>query len=111
MADGAAADEGLGNLIHLNGRLHAGKDILFFESILQRKSVDDGGQHAHVVGGDAIHVLGLFGNPAEEIATAYDNGHLDAEIVHIGKFSRDFMNASVVDAEALRGGKGFARDF
>src|ERR1019366_8622662 len=101
VADGAAPDEGLGNLVHLNGRLHTGEDVLFFESVLQGKRVDDGGQHAHVIGGDAIHVLGLVGNPAEEIATAYNDGHRDAEIVYIGKFSRYFMNADGVDAEAL----------
>jgi hypothetical protein len=31
--------------------------------------------------------------------------------VDIGKFSRDFMNAFVVDAKTLIGGKGFAGDF
>ncbi len=29
----------------------------------------------------------------------------------VGKFSRDFMNAGSVDAEALIGGQGFAGDF
>ena len=33
------------------------------------------------------------------------------EIVHVGQFSRDFVNASGVDAEALVGGQGFAGDF
>src|SRR6202047_191259 len=111
MPDGAAPDEGLGYLVHLYGCLHAGEDVLFFESVLQRKRVDDGGQHAHVVGGDAIHVLGLLGNATEKIAATYDNRHLDTETVYIGEFSRDFMNASGVDAEALSGGKGFAGDF
>jgi len=31
---GAAADEGLGNLVHLNRGLHAGKDVLLFEGVL-----------------------------------------------------------------------------
>ncbi len=64
-----------------------------------------------MIGGDAIHVLGLLGNPAKEIATAHNDCHLDAESIYIGKFSRDFMNASGVDAETLSGGKGFAGDF
>jgi hypothetical protein len=64
-----------------------------------------------VIGGDAIHVLGLVGNPAKKIAAAYDDGHLDVKSVDIGKFSRDFMNAFVVDAKPLIGGKGFAGDF
>jgi hypothetical protein len=64
-----------------------------------------------VIGGDAIHVFGLVGNPAEKIASAYDDGHLDVERVDIGEFSRDFMNAFGVDAKALIGGQGFAGDF
>jgi hypothetical protein len=55
--------------------------------------------------------LGLVGDAAKEIAAANDDGHLDAEIVDIGKFGRDFMNARGVDAEALIGGEGFAGDF
>ena len=55
--------------------------------------------------------LGLVGNPAEEIAAAYNDGQLDAEVAHFRKFSRDFMNACGVDAEALIGGQGFAGDF
>ena len=55
--------------------------------------------------------LGLVGHAAKKIAAAHDDGHLDAEIAHIGKFSRDFMNAGGVDAEALSGGQGFAGDF
>ncbi len=97
--------------VHLDGCLHASENVLLFEGVLQRKRVDDGGQHAHVIGGNAIHVLGLLGNPAKEIAATHNDRHLDAESVYIGKFSRDFMNASGVDAEALSGGKGLAGDF
>jgi hypothetical protein len=64
-----------------------------------------------VIGGDAIHVLGLIGNPAKKIASTHDDGHLDAKTVYIGQFGRDFMNAFGVDAKALFGGQGFARDF
>ena len=64
-----------------------------------------------MIGGDAIHVLGLVGHPTEKIATAYDNCHLDVKSVDIGKFSRDFMNAGSIDAEALIGRQGFAGEF
>ena len=111
MADGAAADEGLGDLVHFDGGLHAGVDVLFFERVLQGKRVDDRGQHAHVVGGDAVHVFGLVGNAAEEIAAAHDDGDLDTEAVHIGQFGGDFVNAGGVDAEALVGGQSFAGNF
>jgi hypothetical protein len=111
MPDGATPDEGLGNLVHFDGRLHAGEDILFFERILERKRVDDGGQHPHVIGGDAIHVLGLVGDSTKKIAPAYNNRHLNAKTVYVGKLGCDFMNAFGIDAEALIGGKGFAGDF
>jgi len=55
--------------------------------------------------------LACSATPRKKIAPAYDNRHLDAESVYIGKFRRDFMDASGVDAEALRGGKSFAGDF
>ncbi len=104
VADGAATDERLGNLIHLDGGLHASKDFLFFKGILQCQRVDDGCQHSHVIGGDAIHVAGLVGYAAEKIASAHNDCHLDAEGMHVGEFGRDFMNAGRVNAEALRGG-------
>jgi hypothetical protein len=64
-----------------------------------------------VVGGHAIHILGLFGNPAKKIAPADNDRHLDAKAVYVGKFSRDFMNAFGVHSETLIGCEGFAGDF
>ena len=49
MAHGAAADIGLTDLRHLDGRHDAGLDALFFERVLQGQGVDDGGEHAHMV--------------------------------------------------------------
>ena len=55
VADGAAADERLGHGAHLDGGHDARHDALLLERVLQRQRVDDGGQHAHVVGGGAVH--------------------------------------------------------
>ena len=93
MADGAAANEGLGDLIHLNRGLHARVDPLLLERVLQRQRVDHRGQHAHVIGGDAVHVLGLLGDAAKEIAAADDDRDLHAQFVNVGQFGRDLVDA------------------
>ena len=70
--------------------------------------VDDGGEHAHVVGGDAVHVDGLLGDAAEEVSSAYDDSDLDAEGVDVGDFFCDLVDEDGVDAEAGACGQGFA---
>ncbi len=64
-----------------------------------------------MIGGDAVHVLSLVGDAAKKIASTDDDCKLDAQLVNVGKFGRDFMNAFGVDAEALIGGEGLAGDF
>ncbi len=105
MADGAAADERLGHLVHLDGGLHAGVNTLLLQRVLQRQRVDHGGQHAHVVGGDAVHVAGLLGDAAEKISAAHHDGDLDAQRVDVRQFGGDLVDAGSVHAEALVGGQ------
>ena len=64
-----------------------------------------------MIGGDAVHFFGLFGDAAKEIAAAHHDGDLDAEIVDVGEFRGDFVDASGIDAETLAGGQSFAGDF
>ena len=80
MPDGTAADEWLGNLVHLDRRLHASIDALLFERVLQCERVDDGRQHAHVVGGDAVHFARLLGHTTEEVSPANDDGDLEVDV-------------------------------
>ena len=108
MADGAAADEGLGHLVHFDRRLHPGVNALLFQGILQGQRIDHRGQHAHVVGGDAVHFLGLLGHAAKEISAADDDGNLDAQGVNVRQFSGDFVDAQGIDAETLVRGQGLA---
>src|SRR5690349_7986821 len=108
VADGAASDEGLGNLMHFDRRHDAAVDAALLESVLQRERVDHGGEHAHVVGGDAVHLSGLLGDAAEKISTADDDGNLYAERVDILDLGGNFVNADGIDTETLVRGQGFA---
>ena len=76
MANRAAADERLGHLVHFNRGLHPGVDPGFFQRILQSQRIDHRGQHAHVISGDAVHLLGLLGDAAKKIAAADHMGML-----------------------------------
>ena len=108
MSDGAAANVGLGDLVHLDGGHDAAVHATLFERILEGEGVDDGAQHAHVVGGDAIHVARLLRDTAEEVATAHDDGNLDTRLADLGDLCADLVNSVDIDTEAASGGEGFA---
>jgi hypothetical protein len=110
VADGAAADVGLGNLVDLDGGHDAAGDVEFFDCVLEGDSVDDGGEHAHVVGGDAVHVDGLLGYAAEEVASTDDDADLAAEGVYGGDLGGYFMDEDRVDAESGAGCEGFSAE-
>src|SRR5271157_941384 len=105
VADCTAPDKRLGHLVHLDGAHHARPDALFLQRILQGQGIDDRGQHAHVIGGNAVHGLGLLGHAAEEVAAAHYDRDLNSQPVHFGDFGRDFVHPGVIDAEALPGGQ------
>src|SRR5262249_1062599 len=111
MAYGPAPDKRLGYLIHLDGRHYAREHILLFQRILPRERVDNSRQHAHVIGRDAVHLFCLLCYAAEKITAAYHDSNLNFERVHIGQFSRDFVNTQRIYAEALGCGQGFAGEF
>ena len=108
VADGAAADERLGDRAHLDGGDHAGDDALLLERVLQRQGVDDRGQHAHVVGGRAVHAPGAGGDAAEDVAAADDDGGLDAQALDFGDIVGDLRRHGRIDAEVLLAHQGFA---
>ena len=102
VAHRAPADEGLGHLAHLDRRQHAREDAGPLERVLQRERVDHGGEHAHVVGGDAVHALGAVGDAAEDVAAPDDRGDLDAQVVDLLDLAREVVGEVAVDAEGLR---------
>ena len=101
MPYGAAANERLGHLAHLDGGLHAGFHLEMLEGILQRERVDDGGQHAHVIAGGAVDAGTFALEPAKNIAAADDDDHLHAEVAQLGDLARHVGNGLGTDAEAL----------
>src|ERR1700728_2311591 len=88
MPDRPAPYEGLGYLIH-------------FDRLLQCQSVDDCGEHTHLIGGDAVHVLGLLGDAAKEIAPTNYDRQLYAQLVDVFEFGCDLVNALDLHAKAL----------
>ena len=85
VADGAAADERLGDGAHLDGGRDTRDDADVLERILQRQRVDDRREHAHVVGRRAVHALGARREAAEQVAAADDDGDLDAEVLDLAR--------------------------
>ena len=111
VADGAAADERLGDGAHLDRRHHARDDVLLLERVLQRERVDHRRQHAHVVGGGAIHAARAGRDAAEDVAAADDDRDLDTHRLDFGDVFRDLRRHGRVDAVGLLAHQGFAGKF
>ena len=88
MADRAAPDVRLGDLVHRDRGLHARGDAHALERVLQRERVDHGREHAHVIGGRAVHA-GLFVNlAAPDVSAADDDRDRDARAADLGDLLR-----------------------
>jgi len=89
MTFGAAADVGFGDAVHFDGAREACFATERFEGVLQREAINDGGEHAHVVGGGFLDA-GIAGGelgPAENVAAADDDRDLYALLLRaVGLF-------------------------
>src|SRR5262249_54440799 len=88
-----------------DGRQHARLQSRFLEGVLQRQRIDDGGEHAHVVGGGAVHPSDARGDAPEDVAAADDDGDLDAEPDHFKHLGGDTVEHRRIDAVALPPGQ------
>src|SRR4051812_27269678 len=104
MANGTATNEWLGDLVHLDRGLDARVYPLLLECVLKSERIDHGCEHSHVIGGNTIHVLGLHGDAAEEIAPAHDDREFHAKTMNVCQFGRDFVDAFGINSEPLLGG-------
>ena len=97
VAHGAAEDERLGNLVHRDGALHAGVDAELLEAIHERETVDDRGEHAHVVAGGAVDPALLAVETAKDVAAADDDADLHAECLDLLHLLADLFQGFGVD--------------
>jgi len=78
MAEGSASDKGFGHIIHFDRGHDAGFDPSMFEGVLQGEGVNYGGEHAHVVGGIAVHATFAAGRGTPpDVAATNDDGQLE----------------------------------
>ena len=77
---------------------------------MQRKGVDHGGQHAHVISGGAIHAAGTGSQATEDIATTDNERRLYAEGLDLTDVPGDAGCHSGIDPERLCAHEGFARE-
>ena len=82
VAGGAAADIGLADGGHRNGRLYTGLQPLPLQGALHGQCIDHRGQHAHVVAAGAVHARGGGRHAAEDVAAADHQADLHAHVVH-----------------------------
>src|SRR5262245_51870523 len=108
MAQGTAANVGLGQLFHANGRHHARVHASLLQHVLERERVDHGAEHAHVIGGDAIHAHGRELRPANDVAATDDQPDSDAHPDHALDLVAELLYAIEIESDALVAGEGLA---
>ena len=110
VADGAAPDVGLGQRLHPDGRHDPGVHADLLQHVLQRQGVDDRGQHAHVVGGDAVEPFPAGRGAADDVAAAHHQREVHAEGVHRLDLFRERLDDVKVEARAFLAAQRLARN-
>src|SRR5690606_14124570 len=101
VAQRLGTDVGLDHLVDVERRLHARVDVLVLEGVLQGQGIHDGGHHAHVVGGGAVHALRAGSDAPENVAATDDDGQLYAQRDHFGDLVGHAHDGAAVDAEGI----------
>ena len=83
VADGAAPDVRLGDLVHRDRGHDPGRHAGPLEGVLEREAVHDRRQHADVVAGRPVHAPRGGRQAAEDVAAADDDPDLDAQPVDL----------------------------
>ena len=92
-------------------RHHARRLAHRFHRFLEGDGVEDGGEHAHVVGGGAGDVAFFAeGRAADEISAADDDGELDAGFADVHQLAGDAVELIALDARAALRTETFAAD-
>jgi len=61
-----------------------------------------------VIGGDAVHVDGLFGDAAEEVSSADNDGDLTAATGYLSDLVCDCVDEDCINTETTACGQGFS---
>src|SRR6185312_10752024 len=86
---------------------HTAEEASLFDGVLQGDGVDDGREHTHMVRGNTVHVDGLFGDAAKEVA-ATDDANLAPGGRDFGNFHGNFVDEDGIDAETPARGQCFS---
>ena len=111
MANGFAADVGLGHFLHGDGALNPGRNTGLLEAVLEGDGIHHRGEHAHVVGGGAVHAGGRSFEAAEDIAAAHHDGQLGPFGHHAGDVLGNGLNDRWINPIALLAHQRFAAEF
>ena len=76
MPQGTAPDVRLRDLVHLDRGHDPALRTDLLKAVLQGQAIEDRGDHAHVVGGGALHTLAAGGQSPEDVAAADHDGDL-----------------------------------
>src|SRR5208283_2518793 len=97
VADRAAQDERLGDLVHRYRALDPGHDAHLLQPVHDRHAVDDGREHAHVVARRPVDAASLAREPAENVPAPDDDAYLHAELVDLLHLPAGPLEGAVVD--------------
>ena len=101
MADRAAPDVRLGDLVHRDRGHDPGRDADPLEGVLEGEAVHDRREHADVVAGRPVHAARRGGQAAEDVAATDDDADLDAQLVRPRR-PGSAMNAQNAGIDAVR---------
>ena len=93
---------------HLDGGQHACVGAVTLQRVGERQCVHHRRQHAHVVGGSAVHALCAGREPTKDVAAANHDSRLDADPPHFDDLCRDLVGDQGVDTIVTTSHQGFA---
>ena len=109
---GFAADEGFRDVFHFDSGLHHAGDAVVFERAFEGERVHDGGEHADVIGGRAVHPAGGGARAAPEIPAADDDAELEPAFHRLADFQGDAVDDFRGNIVAgARSAEGFTAEF
>ncbi len=111
MANSFATIVMIGDTDHGNGRHDQGRDVRTLQRVAHGQAVHHGGQHAHVVTGDAVHAGCAERGAAEQVATTDHQADLDTDPYQLANFQGHAIQHFRVDPEVFRAHQGLAAKF